>query len=374
MNRALTWGTLTRRFLTLGLTAFGGPMAHITQMRRTWVDTDLIAPAEFSDAYAAVSMLPGPASTQMALWIGWRLKGWRGTLVAGALFIFPSVVMVSLIASQMCRGGALSEQFAHAAMGASLAVPGIAIAAAVELMRGHRSSWAKSPHPPRAQRVYVAWLITASAAGLFPRNLNPFFVLLAAGLVMTAIRHRPTRGSLLVVAGSSTHALPSLSVLALKVGALSFGGGFVIVPMMRADVVSHYHWMAGSLFVALVAVGQLTPGPVVATIAGIGYVLGGWSGAGLASLLAFGPSFIFVNVLAPHFQRLRTSPVALAFLEGATPAAIGLIGATAVLVTSSFSHPWQWLCVGALGIGILSRRLPNTVALVVGAALGLIAL
>jgi len=370
VKNSVSWRQLARRFLTLGLTGFGGPSAHIAQMHHTWVDSEQISSSEFSHAFAATTILPGPTSTQMALWIGWRLKGWRGTLVAGTLFILPSVVMVTLLASQLDRPGFWSVHVTAAATGASLAVPGIAAATAVTLWRNHREEWSRAPHPPTARRTYSVWLIVAFALGIFPTIVNPFFVLVGAGLIMMSLRH-VTTGPLLIGVGGTAHALPPLAWLALKIGALSFGGGFVIVPMMRADVVSHHHWMVGSLFVILVALGQLTPGPVVATIAGVGYLVDGWSGAGLAAALAFGPSFVFVNGLSPFFDRVRHSPRATAFLEGAAPAAIGLIGSTAILTLSSFPHWWEWLVLVILGLTILSHRLSTPLVIVLGAVVGL---
>ena len=136
-------------------------------------------------------------------------------------------------------------------------------------------------------------------------------------------------------------AVPGLTWLAIKVGALSFGGGFVIVPLMQADAVKVHHWMTAPQFLAAVALGQITPGPVVQTIAVVGYAAGGVAAALLAAAIAFAPSFLFIIFGGSSFERLRTSPTAQGFLAGAGPAAIGAIAGTAILLSHGIEHLWQ---------------------------------
>ena len=133
----------------------------------------------------------------------------------------------------------------------------------------------------------------------------------------------------------------ALAWVAIKVGALSYGGGFVIVPLMEHDVVTNYHWMSGAQFLNAVALGQLTPGPVVLTVAVVGYAVRGIAGALLASAIAFAPSFLFILGGASHFESLRTNPKAAAFLRGAGPCVIGSIAGSAILLGSLLGHLWQ---------------------------------
>ena len=149
----------------------------------------------------------------------------------------------------------------------------------------------------------------------------------------------------------------SLVWTALKVGALAFGGGFVIVPLMQSDAVSTYHWMSHSQFLNAVALGQITPGPVVQTVAAVGYAAGGLGGGLLAALIAFSPSFVFVLGGARYFSSLRGNSHAQAFLDGAGPAAIGAILGSAITLTRELTHPWQYaVLAGALALLLPLRR------------------
>ena len=173
--------------------------------------------------------------------------------------------------------------------------------------------------------------------------------------------------------------LASLAWEAVKVGGLSFGGGFVIIPLMQTDAVSRYHWMTGAQFLNAVALGQVTPGPVVQTVAVVGYAAGGLGGALLAALVAFAPSFAFVLIGGRHFDRIRANAVAQAFLTGAGPAVIGAIAGSAIPLGLSFQHLWQvpvlagalvWFLVGRRGVvgGLLLAGAVGVVVVLAGAA------
>jgi chromate transporter len=161
--------------------------------------------------------------------------------------------------------------------------------------------------------------------------------------------------------------------VAFKVGALSYGGGFVIIPLMQHDAVHTYHWMSGAQFLSAVALGQVTPGPVVQTVAVVGYAAAGIGGGLLASLVAFAPSFAFVLAGAPHFARLRRNTSVQAFLTGAGPAAIGAIAGSTIPLGLELAHLWQVAILGLAAIWLIALR-RNVVAAIVGAAvLGIIA-
>jgi len=161
--------------------------------------------------------------------------------------------------------------------------------------------------------------------------------------------------------------------VAFKVGALSYGGGFVIIPLMQRDVVHTYHWMTGVQFLSAVALGQVTPGPVVQTVAVVGYAAAGVGGGLLASFVAFLPSFVFVLVGAPRFGLLRKNRGVQAFLTGAGPAAIGAIAGSTIPLGLELAHLWQFAVLGLDLIWLLALRKNVIVAIVGAAALGVIA-
>jgi chromate transporter len=161
----------------------------------------------------------------------------------------------------------------------------------------------------------------------------------------------------------------------VKVGALSYGGGFVIIPLMQSDAVSHYHWLTGAQFLNAVALGQITPGPVVQTVAVVGYGAAGLVGGILASVVAFSPSFAFILLGAGQFARIRADRRARAFLDGAGPAAIGAIFGSAIPLTRALGHSWQYaILAGALLVLLLLRRGVVLTLLICGAAGVIIAL
>jgi chromate transporter len=166
--------------------------------------------------------------------------------------------------------------------------------------------------------------------------------------------------------------LASVAWVAFKVGALSYGGGFVIIPLMQADAVSHYHWMTNAQFLNAVALGQITPGPVVQTVAVVGYAAAGIGGGLLASLVAFTPSFVFILAGGPRFDRIRGDRRARAFLDGAGPAAIGAILGSAVTLTRALSHPWQYAVLAAALVLLLPLRRGVVLTLLTAAAVGIV--
>jgi chromate transporter len=166
--------------------------------------------------------------------------------------------------------------------------------------------------------------------------------------------------------------LSSVAWVAFKVGALSYGGGFVIIPLMQADAVDRYHWMTSGQFLNAVALGQITPGPVVQTVAVVGYAAAGLTGGLLASAVAFGPSFAFVLLGARHFDQLRANAMARAFLDGAGPAAIGAIAGSAISLARALTEPWQYVVLAGAAIVLLALRRGVVPTLLAAAAAGII--
>jgi len=202
-------------------------------------------------------------------------------------------------------------------------------------------------------------------------------VLLACGLVEVARRRLAADGSWpgaqalwLLTANSDPGGTLALAWSALKVGALAFGGGFVIVPLMQADAVGTYHWMTHGQFLNAVALGQVTPGPVVLTVAVVGYSAGGLADGLLAALIAFAPSFSFILIGARRFERLLGDERALAFLAGAGPAAAGAIVGAAVPLTGALGTGWQYAVLAAAALALLVLRRGIVITLVAAGCAG----
>jgi chromate transporter len=364
---------IARQWARLGILGFGGPPAHIALLRKLVVDDRGWLPEqEFEDGVAAVNLLPGPASTQLTIYCAWRLRGAAGALVGGACFILPGLVVILCLASVF-----LAEHppgwIAGAALGAGSAVPAVAVAAAVGLIP---ASWrrAGTARSPRAR-----WICYLLAGGAAAAVVGPWLVLVlvGCGLIEAGVRSRPWHrpgsqpGAMLaplaVGAAGISGGLAALAWVAFKVGALSFGGGFVIIPLMQHDAVDTYHWMTAGQFLTAVALGQVTPGPVVQTVAVVGYAAAGVGGGLLASLVAFTPSFCFVLAGGRYFDRLRRSAAVQAFLTGAGPAAIGAIAGAAIPLLLALAHLWQ-VAVLAVAAGWLIGLRRGVVTGIVGAA------
>jgi chromate transporter len=220
--------------------------------------------------------------------------------------------------------------------------------------------------------VYV--LAGAASAALIGAYL--VLVLLACGALELAIQRREqtTVGAGVLVPGVvATGGLGALAWTAFKVGALSFGGGFVIIPLMQGDAVHVHHWMTNQQFLAAVALGQITPGPVVATVAAVGYAAHGIGGAILAAAVAFTPSFCFVLAGGRRFEQLRASQGPRAFLDGAGPAAIGAIFGAAITLASALTETWQFVLLALAAVVLLALRRGIVATLVAAAVIGAVA-
>ncbi|MGB8407096.1 MAG: chromate transporter, partial [Mycobacterium sp.] len=229
----------------------------------------------------------------------------------------------------------------------------------------------------------VRWLGYVFAGLVAAASIGPavVLVLLACGAIEVAVRSRPSRSGplsvnplpVLAIGAMAVGTLPALLWVALKVGALSYGGGFVIIPLMQNDAVNVHHWMTGPQFLNAVALGQITPGPVVQTVAVVGDAAGGLVGGVLAALMAFSPSFAFVLLGARHFDRLRANPTARRFLDGAGPAAIGAILGSALPLALTLTRPWQFVILAAAAVLLLVLRRSVVLTLAAAATTGIIA-
>jgi chromate transporter len=348
--------TIARHWTRIGVTGFGGPPTHIALLRRLVVDQHhWVEERDFEDALAACNLLPGPASTQLAIFLARRIGGPRGAVVGGLGFIVPAVVLIVAL-SAVFFGETPPAWVRGAGAGAGAAVAAVAVRAGVDLARPSLD------RTPSRGRWLAYAVLGAAAAALIGAYL--VLVLLACGLIELVAAGgtigRARANSWLPIAVPTAVAgaggLGAVAWVAFKVGALSYGGGFVIIPLMQGDAVHTYHWMTSAQFLDAVALGQVTPGPVVATVAAVGYAAHRVTGAALAAAVAFAPSFAFVLLGGGQFERIRSNTRARAFLAGAGPAAIGAILGAAIPLTAALRETWQFAVLAAAAIALLIAR------------------
>ena len=348
---------LATLFLRLGATAFGGPAVHIAMMedevvrRRGWLDR-----GQFVDCLGAVNLLPGPNSTELALHIGFLRAGWRGLLVAGATFVGPAAILVGVAAWAYVRFGTLPP-IAGAFYGIKPVMIGILLQAIGSLSNA------------TAPKLWLRTLaIIAFAASLL--GMNELAVLALTGAVTAAIQ-LTTNGRTLSIA---LVPLAAVFTTFLKIGSILYGSGYVLVAYLRSDFVERLHWLTEAQLLDAVAIGQMTPGPVLTTATFIGYLLGGPLGAIVATVGIFLPAFILVGVCGPLLPRLRRSALAGAFLDGVNVASLALMaGATCRLATSAVVDTTT-AGIAMLSAFLLMRlRINSMWLLLAGALVGLVA-
>jgi chromate transporter len=361
---AADWGRI-------GCLGFGGPPSHIVMLRHLCVDRrGWLSGPDFEDAVVACNLLPGPASTQLAIYCAGRVRGRVGSIVGGLAFILPGLVAV-LALSVLFLENAPPSWIAGAGAGAGAAVAAVALHAAVQLIP---ASWRRS-----SAQSHTRWMVYALGGSVAGATIGAYLVivLFVCGLLEVAQHSSgPTERRMffaLPVAPASVAAAGGLAALAwtaFKVGALSYGGGFVIVPLMRADAVDTHQWMTATEFLNAVALGQITPGPVTHTVAAVGYAAAGIGGGLLAAAVAFSPSFVMVLIGGDRFDRLRANPTAQRFLTGAGPAAIGAIVGSSIPLARSLVEPWQFVVLGCAALSLFVLRRGVVATLVAAAAAG----
>ena len=376
---------MLREWGRIGCIGFGGPPAHIALLRKLCVDQrGWLDAQEFEDAIAACNLLPGPASTQLAIFCAWRVRGRLGALAGGIAFIVPGLMLI-LALSVLFLAGRPPLWVRGAGAGADAAVAAVAVRAGWTLAV---PSWNRADGARRAR--WIGYLLAGGAAAA---TIGPWLVLvlLGCGVTELAIRRQPTAGvravavapllaarairavgpARMLAATVGAGVLLQVAWTAFKVGALSFGGGFVIIPLMQADAVGH-HWMTSDQFLNGVALGQVTPGPVVQTVATVGYAAAGLGGGLLAAVVAFSPSFVFVLSGARHFDALRGDRRAQWFLDGSGPAAIGAILGSAILLARALTEPWQYAVLAGAAVLLLGLRRSVVTTLLSAALVGLV--
>jgi chromate transporter len=365
-------------FLRLGTTAFGGPAAHIALMedevvrRRRWMSGE-----EFLDLVGATNLIPGPNSTEMAIHIGRRRAGWPGLLVAGACFILPASLITLAISWGYVRYGALPDA-RHALYGVRPVIIAVVLQALWSLGRAALKS------------AMLAVLGLAAAVASFV-GANELLVLLLAGVVACLLRRpspssssRPDASAILplgLAAGAvpaSTSAAVGLGLLPLflfflKVGAILFGSGYVLLAFLRNDLVERWHWLSESQLMDAIVAGQITPGPVFTTATFVGYILGGSPGALVATVGIFAPAFLYVAVSAPLVAYVRRSATAGTFLDGVNVASLALMGVvTWQLGRTALPDLLTIVLLIAAGVALLRFRVSSMWLVLGGALVGLL--
>ena len=358
--------TILREWGLIGLTGFGGPPAHVALLRRLTVERRRWLSGErFDDANAATALLPGPASTQLAIYTAQLVAGRRGALVGGLCFIVPAVISVLLLSLVFLQGSPPTWVLGAGA-GAGAAVPAVAAKAGWDIVV---PGFARAAGEYRLR--YLAYVFTAGVATAVagPYVVIVLFALGGFELVWQGHSSR-SLASVVIPFGAVTGGLGALCWTAFKVGALSYGGGFVIIPLMQADAVDVNGWMTNAEFLNAVAVGQVTPGPVVATVVAVGYAAHGVGGALLAGAVSFAPSFLFVLVGGERFDALRANARVRAFLDGAAPAAAGAILGAALPLAMALEVSWQWALLAAAAAAFAFTRRGVVLVIVAAAAAG----
>src|ERR1700676_3333672 len=298
--------------------------------KRHWITKE-----DFLDRLAAANLIPGPSSTEVAIFIGHSLRGWPGLIVAGCCFIIPAAVLVTLIAAAYVRFGALPQ-----VEGILRAIKPAVIAIIIQAL------WSLAKTASKTTTIVLIGLLSAVLNFV---GVGPLAVVVFAGASSGATwwlrngRRNPVPLCWLglsnalspaphgagAISGAAPVTLERLFLAFLKIGSVVFGSGYVLLSFLKAEFIDHLHWLTEKQLIDAIAVGQFTPGPVFTTATFIGYLLGGSAGAVVATVAIFLPAFLLVAVSGPLVARLRRSPAARAFLEGVTVASLALMAVVA---------------------------------------------
>ncbi len=368
-------------FLQLGWIAFGGPAAHIALMRREVVARrKWLTEQQFLDLLGASNLIPGPTSTELALYLGYARAGGLGLVLAGVLFILPAMLLVLALAWAYVRYGA-TPQVGALLYGIKPVIIAVIVQAVTALL-------------PTAVKTSRLGVVVVLALGLYLLAVNPLIPLFGLALLVMLLENRARLGraagmggvvltvpvlprapaAAAVATGVAGFSLVVLFLTFLKIGATLYGSGYVLLAFLRDDFVHRLGWLTDHQLLDAIAVGQFTPGPVFTTATFIGYLTGGWLGAIVATIGIFLPAFILAAVIYPLVPRLRESPWMAAFLDGANASALGLMTAVAwQLGTSSIIDPLT-ATLALVAAVLLIRFQVNSAWLVLGgAAVGLVA-
>jgi chromate transporter len=366
-------GEVARLALKLGFTAFGGPAAHIAMLhdevvtRRKWIEEQ-----RFLDLLGATNLIPGPNSTEMVIHVGHIRAGYTGLLAAGVGFILPAAAIVLALAWLYVNYGTTptAEWLLY---GIKPVIIAIVLQALWSLGR-------------KAVKGTFLGIVGAVVFALYLAGLDELLLLFAGGLLVTIIqvgRHRSSRSENNVstflpwfaatlvtpLAQAVPVSLSSLFLIFLKIGAVLYGSGYVLLAFLRNDLVVNLGWLTDQQLLDAVAIGQFTPGPVFTTATFVGFLVAGWPGAILATVAIFLPSFLFVAAISPLIPRLRNSTLLASLLDGVNVAALGLMAAVTWQLGQAAIVDWLTALLAILAAVLLFRFKLNSAWLVLGGAL-----
>ena len=361
---------LFRFFIRLGLTAFGGPAAHIALMEREAVEQRAwISREHFLDLVGACNLLPGPSSTQVAMALGYARAGWAGLAIAGTCFIVPASLATLGLAWAYVHYGHMPQ-----AQGLLYGTKPVMVAIVVQAI------W-------RLGRLALrGWLPLLAGLGCFAAaiaGLPPIALLLTAGGVAALvanrgrIRDRGAQAFAILPAGgvvaTGTVGLVPLVLIFLKLGVVIFGSGYVLLAFLQRDLVDRLHWVTQAQLLDAVTAGQVTPGPLFATATFLGYLLHGYAGAAAATIAIFAPSFLMAGAVGAFAGRIRRSRLAASFLDGVNAAAVALMAAVALaLGRATLVDGWTWALALLSVVALVRFRLNATWLIVGGAVMGIL--
>jgi chromate transporter len=360
-------------FFRLGVTAFGGPPAHIAMMhdeivtRRKWLEEQ-----QFLDLMGATNLIPGPNSTQMALHMGYSRAGWRGMIVTGSSFILPSAFLVLALTWLYARYGttAYAETLFY---GIKPVV--IAIVLQALYMLGRKA----------VKGVLTSIVALAVVAGYF-YGLNEILLIFLGGIAVVLLRNyksitgsrifsfiAPFLGINLLAFQAKEVAFSTLFLTFFKIGAVLYGSGYVLLAFLEADFVNSLGWITTQQLIDVVAIGQVTPGPLFTTATSVGYLVAGFKGATLATVAIFLPSFLFVPLVNSVVPRLRNSVLAAGALDGVNAASLGLMAAVTIqLARVSLVDPLTIILAVLSAAALFFLRINSTWLIAGGGVAGLV--
>jgi chromate transporter len=358
-------------FLKLGTTAFGGPAAHIAMMEDEFVrKRHWITQAVFLDRIAAASLIPGPSSTEVAIFIGQAKRGWAGLVIGGCCFIIPAAVLVTSIAAVYARFGSL-PQVEGVLYGIKPAVIAIII----------QASWSLGRTALKSKLLAVIGVL---AVVLNSFGVSPLIVLAIAGIASGAaasiegqgeatLPAIPAFGRFGLLLGTAAVAVPvtmtRLFLSFLKIGAIVFGSGYVLLAFLRTEFIDRLHWLTEKQLIDAVAVGQFTPGPVFTTATFIGYLVAGIPGALLATVGIFLPGFALVAISGRLLPKLRRSAWAAATLDGVVVGSLALMAVVAWQLGRAAIVDWRTFAILVVSLVVVLRFRVNSAWIIAGAGM-----
>ncbi|MBF2058111.1 MAG: chromate transporter [Cyanobacterium sp. T60_A2020_053] len=353
-------------FLRLGITAFGGPAAHVAMMddeivqKRQWMTRERLL-----DLLGVTNLIPGPNSTELAISIGYDKGGWRGLIVAGSCFIFPAMAIVWILAFLYSQYRTVPQ-----ADGLLYGIKPVIIAIVIQAL------WKLGK---KAVKNWLTGLGALSAVIGYFMGIDEIVVLLAVGLGVMLIQLRSNFNanglwlplSPLVaqtVVGNSINSPSPLNVFLffLKVGCFLYGSGYVLLAFLERALVTQNQWLTSQELLDAIAIGQFTPGPILTTATFIGYLLAGNMGAIMATLGIFLPSFILVLIINPWVDKLRQSPVTSALLDGVNAGSVGLMVGVAFILGKESLFDIPTIIIGLGALILLFRFQINSIWLILG--------